>query len=247
MKLVHQNRIFHTTFSNYCWNLITSRPNPTPHNITLQSMSSKPSMECVKWHERLGHANDKVVQQFIQRFVPEDIRPQWTPFFCEKCYMAKSTGRRFLPPSIVPKKDPLDIVVSDVMGPFDPDVHGFKFTVTLRDHASMFTFVSPMHTKADVPERLKVWFDTLFTHLGRYPKFLRCDNGGEFISKRFETVLNDRGITLVTSAPYHPEENGEAERVNRTINDMARVMLNNSNLPFEFWSFAQQSAAYIHN
>jgi hypothetical protein len=40
------------------------------------------------------------------------------------------------------------------MGPFDPDVHGFQFAVTLRDHASMFTFVSPMRTKAEVPESL---------------------------------------------------------------------------------------------
>jgi hypothetical protein len=77
----------------------------------------------------------------------------------------------------------------------------------------MFTFVSPIHTKADVPERLKVWFETIHTHLGRYPKFLRCDNGGEFVSKQFETILGERGICLVTSAPYHPEENGEAECV----------------------------------
>jgi hypothetical protein len=133
------------------------------------------------------------------------------------------------------------------MGPLDPDVNGFTFTVTLRDHASMFTWVSPMHTKADVPDRLRVWFKAIHNHLGRYPKFMRCDNGGEFISKRFETILAERGIQLVTSAPYHPEENGEAERVNRTINDMARVMLNNSQLPFEFWSHAQQSAAYLHN
>jgi hypothetical protein len=76
---------------------------------------------------------------------------------------------------------------------------------------------------------------------------MRCNNGGEFILRRFETILAERGIKLVTLAPYHPEETGEAERVNQTINDMARVMLNNSQLPFKFWSHAQQSAAYIHN
>jgi hypothetical protein len=133
------------------------------------------------------------------------------------------------------------------MGPFDDDVHSFKFAVTLRDHALMFTFVSPMHSKADVPERLKTWFETVHTHLGRYPKFLRCDNGGEFTSKRFENILAECGIQLVTLAPYHPKENGKAKRVNQTINDMARVMLNGSGLPFEFWSYAQQTAAYLHN
>ncbi|PLW43994.1 hypothetical protein PCANC_08571 [Puccinia coronata f. sp. avenae] len=252
MTLVHQHRVFNTTFSNNCWTLVTSTkpraslpitntPYTTLPDVIISSMSNKPSMDCVKCHERLGHANDKIVQRFIKRFVPENLRPELKPFFCEKCVLAKATGHRFLPPSIVPKDSPLDLFISDVMGPFDPDVHGFRFAVTLRNHASMFTFVSPMHTKAEVPERLKTWFEVIHTHHGRYPKYLRCDNGGEFISKRFKSILAKQGICLVTSAPYHPKENGEAERVNQTINDMARVMLNNSGLPFEFWSYAQQT------
>ncbi|PLW19705.1 hypothetical protein PCASD_13171 [Puccinia coronata f. sp. avenae] len=255
LTLIHFHRKFQTTFSNNCWTLVTlpktpsipSTTKPNPSDIVISSMTNKVSMDCVKWHERLGHANDKIVQQFIKRFVPEKLRPEWKPFFCKKCVLAKATGHRFLPPSIVPKDSPLDLFVSDIMGPYDPNVNGFKFTVTLRDHASMFTFVSPIHAKADVPERLRVWFEVIHNHHGRYPKYLRCNNGGEFVSKRFETMLAERGILLVTSAPYHPEENGKAERVNRTINDMARVMLNNSGLPFEFWSYAQQTAAYLHN
>jgi hypothetical protein len=184
MTLKYRHRTFHTTFRNNCRTLVTSRKTPPPANkITLSSMSNKLLMECIKWQERLGHANDKIVQQFLKRFVPEDVRPDWKPFFCEKCVLAKATGHRFLPPSIVPKDEPLDLFVSDVMGPFNNDINGFKFTVTLRDHVSMFTFVSPMQSKADVPERLWKWFEAVHTHLGRYPKFLCCDNGGEFISK----------------------------------------------------------------
>jgi hypothetical protein len=248
MILKYQHRTFNTIFANNCWTLITSRTPKSPDNqVTLYSMSNKPSMECVKWHERLGHAKDKIVKQFLKQFIPKHLRPTWKPFFCEKCVLAKATGHRFLPPSIVPKEEPLELFVLDVMGPFDDDVNGFKFTITLCDHVSMFTFVSPIHSKADVPERLQTWFEVVHTHLGRYPKFLRCDNGGEFVSKRFDSILAEHGIRLVTSAPYHPKENGKAERVNRTINDMARVMLNSSSLPIEFWSYAQQSAAYLHN
>ncbi|PLW50849.1 hypothetical protein PCASD_01135 [Puccinia coronata f. sp. avenae] len=218
MSLHFKNCTFHTKFSNNCWTLLTSHSPPTIR-------TSLPS------------PNSTVVISSMTNKPSMDC----------KCVLAKATGHCFLPPSIVPKEEPLDLFVSDVMGPFDDDVHGFKFAVTLRDHASMFTFVLPMHSKADVPERLKTWFETVHTHLGRYPKFLRCDNGGKFTSKRFENILAKRGIQLVTSAPYHPKENGEAERVNRTIKDMARVMLNGSGLPFEFWSYAQQTAAYLHN
>ncbi|POW17500.1 hypothetical protein PSHT_06371 [Puccinia striiformis] len=264
MSLVHQHRVFRTTFSNFCWTLVTSPASSTPpssstplsspsvppppcNDIVVSTMTNQPSMEAIRWHERLGHANDKLVRKFLERFVGVDVAKNWKPFFCEKCVMGKITGRRFLPPSTIPKKEILDLVVSDVMGPFDKDIHGFQFAVTLRDHASMYTFISPIKTKAEVTGKLITWFDMIKNRLGRYPRFLRCDNGGEFISKKLQSLLDTRGITLAHSSPYHPEENGEAERVNRTINDMSRVMMQNCPLPQLFWSYAQQVAAYIHN
>ncbi|KAI7938875.1 hypothetical protein MJO28_014454 [Puccinia striiformis f. sp. tritici] len=273
MSLIHKHRVFRTTFSNFCWNLVTSPikpcsptvsqdPIPGPlsppcNEISVSAMSNQPSMEAIKWHERLGHANDKAVKKFLERFVSVEAARNWQPFLCEQCVQSKITGRRFLPPSSVPiagrfltttpKKELLDLVVSDVMGPFDKDIHGFQFAVTLRDHASMYTLIAPIKQKSDVTGKLISWFEMIKTRLGRYPRFLRCDNGGEFTSKKLLDLLKTRGITIAHSSPYHPEENGEAERVNRTINDMARVMIQNSKLPQLFWSYAQQVAVYIHN
>ncbi|PLW24696.1 hypothetical protein PCASD_07554 [Puccinia coronata f. sp. avenae] len=123
MTLHYQHRTFRTTFANNCWTLLTSKATPPLQNqIILSSMTSRLSMECVKWHERLGHANDRIVKAFIKRFVPESKQPDWKPFFCEKCILAKATGHHFLPPSIVPKDEPLNLFVSDVRGPFDPDI-----------------------------------------------------------------------------------------------------------------------------
>ncbi|KAI7933335.1 hypothetical protein MJO28_017711 [Puccinia striiformis f. sp. tritici] len=262
MSLVHKNRVFRTTFSNFCWNLVTSpiKPCPSPlplsnsgslptpcNEISVSAMSNQPSMDAIKWHERLGHANDKAVKKFLERFVSVEAARNWQPFLCEQCVQSKITGRRFLPPSSVPKTELLDLLVSDVMGPFDKDIHGFQFAVTLRDHASMYTLIAPIKQKSDVTGKLISWFEMIKTRLGRYPRFLRCDNGGEFTSKKLLDLLKARGITIAHSSPYHPEENGEAERVNRTINDMARVMMQNSKLPQLFWSYAQQVAVYIHN
>ncbi|PLW27547.1 hypothetical protein PCASD_23419 [Puccinia coronata f. sp. avenae] len=227
MKLKYQHRTFHTTFAK----TVGASSLPAHPNQQKTASSSIPCLTSRRWTASSGTSN---------------WATPTTKLSSNSC-SAKATSQRFLPPSIVPKDKPLDLFVSDVMGPFDNNVNGLKFTITLRDHASMFTFVSPIHSKADVPERWKTWFEVVHTHLGRYPKFLRCDNGGEFISKHFETVLAKQGFRLVTSAPYHPEENGKAERVNCTINNMARVMLNSSGLPFKFWIYAQQSAVYLHN
>ncbi|MBW0493438.1 hypothetical protein O181_033153 [Austropuccinia psidii MF-1] len=55
------------------------------------------------------------------------------------------------------------------------------------------------------------------------------------------------GIQQLFTCPYTPEQNGEAERLNRTLGDAARTMLRASGLPQSFWSYAYKCAAYIHN
>ncbi|KNE87777.1 hypothetical protein PSTG_18832, partial [Puccinia striiformis f. sp. tritici PST-78] len=43
-------------------------------------MSNQPSMDAIKWHERLGHANDKAVKKFLERFVSVEAARNWPPF-----------------------------------------------------------------------------------------------------------------------------------------------------------------------
>ncbi|POW07679.1 hypothetical protein PSTT_08092 [Puccinia striiformis] len=75
---------------------------PPCNEISVSAMSNQPSMEAIKWHERLGHANDKAVKKFLERFVSVEAARNWQPFLCEQCVQSKITGRRFLPPSSVP-------------------------------------------------------------------------------------------------------------------------------------------------
>ena len=46
---------------------------------------------------------------------------------------------------------------------------------------------------------------------------LRTDNGGEYSNYEFHNFMKDQGIAHETTAPYTPEQNGVAERENRTI------------------------------
>ena len=54
---------------------------------------------------------------------------------------------------------------------------------------------------------------------------LRTDNGGEYLSKQFQNFLRSKGITHETTNPYTPEQNGVAERMNRTLVESAKAML----------------------
>ena len=76
---------------------------------------------------------------------------------------------------------------------------------------------------------------------------MRSDNGGEFVSKNFESVLIKNQIRHEYSAPFSPHQNGTAERSWRTLFDMARCILLESNLPKFLWTYSVKISAYIRN
>ncbi|MBW0486949.1 hypothetical protein O181_026664 [Austropuccinia psidii MF-1] len=201
----------------------------------------------LQWHRRLGHACDKTVKKFLKINVPDFNLKSWCSFYCDTCAKAKSTHCQSKNQSEIPKNLPLDLLVSDILGLFEVDKDGFCYLLTLRDHASTYSFVAPMHSCSDVLLYLKDWVSLIHVQCHRYPKTIRTDNAKEFVSSSFSQFLASKGIVLSPSLPYSSPENGEAERLNRTLGDMARSMLLESKLPNYFWRYAYLMAAFIHN
>ena len=82
--------------------------------------------------------------------------------------------------------------------------------------------------------------DTTITHI-------RSDRGGEFKDTGVVEFYARNGISHEFSAPKTPQQNGIVERKNRTIQNMARVMLHAKNLPKSFWAEAVKAACHIIN
>jgi len=78
-------------------------------------------------------------------------------------------------------------------------------------------------------------------------KAFRSDNGGEFTSHAFEEFLASSGCKHELSAAYSQEQNGVAERVNRTIVGRAKATLYGAQLPLFLWAEAARTAVYIMN
>ena len=78
-------------------------------------------------------------------------------------------------------------------------------------------------------------------------KDLRSNNGGEFISGEFKDFCSAQGIRRDLIAPHNPQENGVAERKNRTIVGVARVILHDQGLPIHLWAEACNTAVYVQN
>ena len=76
---------------------------------------------------------------------------------------------------------------------------------------------------------------------------IRSDHGKEFENAKFETFCNEHGIKKEFLAPKTSQQNGVVERKNRVIQEMARVMLLNKNIPQKFWVEAVNTLCHIGN
>ena len=82
---------------------------------------------------------------------------------------------------------------------------------------------------------------------GKSIKCLRTNNGREYINHRFEDCCVIEGIRLQHSMPYCPQQNGVAERKNRTLKEMASCMIHSKGLTPQFWTEVINCANYVQN
>ena len=75
---------------------------------------------------------------------------------------------------------------------------------------------------------------------------VRIDHGGEFENNNFELFFNENGISHDLSCPRTPQQNRVVERKNKTLQEMARTMINETNIAKNFWAEAINTACYIH-
>ena len=78
-------------------------------------------------------------------------------------------------------------------------------------------------------------------------KCLRSNNGGEYIDGGFSEYCAAQGIRMEKTIPGTPQQNGVAERMNRTLNERARSMRLHAGLLKTFWADTVSTAAYLIN
>ena len=144
--------------------------------------------------------------------------------------------------------EPLELVHSDVCGKISSkSLSGAEYFVTFIDNKTRYIWVYVIKKKSDVFKCFCEWKTEVEKSLGRSVKTLRTDNGGKYTSTEFEEYLKKEGIRHELTIPKCPEQNGVTERLNRTLVEMVRSMLADSQLPKSFWAEALATATYLRN
>ncbi|GJT60747.1 putative ribonuclease H-like domain-containing protein [Tanacetum coccineum] len=122
-----------------------------------------------------------------------------------------------------------------------------KNIVPLVDDYSRFSWVFFLATKDETSEILKTFITGIENLIDLKVKVIRCDNGTEFKNKVMNQFCEMKGIKREFSVARTPQQNGVAERKNRTLIEAARTMLADSKLPTTFWAEAVNTACYVQN
>ncbi|GKA60049.1 putative ribonuclease H-like domain-containing protein [Tanacetum coccineum] len=102
-------------------------------------------------------------------------------------------------------------------------------------------------TKDETSGILKSFITEVENLVDKKVKIIRCDNGTEFKNRVMSEFCEKKGIKKEFSVARTPQQNGVAERRNRTLIEAARTMLADSKLPTTFWAEAVNTACYVQN
>ncbi|GKA85609.1 putative ribonuclease H-like domain-containing protein [Tanacetum coccineum] len=206
--------------------------------------------ESNKWHRRLGHVNFKNLNRLVKgnlvRGLPTKLfLNDHTCVACQKGKQHKASCKAKLVSSI---SHTLQLLHMDLFGPTSVrSINHKTYCLVITDDFSRFSWTFFLRTKDETSAILKDFIRQIENQLNQKVKTIRCDNGTEFKNRDVIEFCGLKGIKREYSNARTPQQNGVAERKNRTLIEAARTMLADLFLPNTFWAEAVSTACYVLN
>jgi hypothetical protein len=119
--------------------------------------------------------------------------------------------------------------------------------ITFLDDYSGLGSILFLKRKSDAKTSFKDWLMWAERQSGKRLLKLRSDRGGEYLNLDLQAFLSAQGIEHQKTVPHTPQQNGRAERFNRTILEKAEAMRHHACLSPSFWQDSVETALHIYN
>ncbi|KAJ9540861.1 hypothetical protein OSB04_027367 [Centaurea solstitialis] len=202
------------------------------------------------WHRRMGHMNIKTMNLLVKNQLVRGLPSKEFTLDdnCVDCLKGKQHKASHKSKTINTISAPLQLLHMDLFGPTNVMSIGKKsYCLVIIDDYSRFTWVFFLRTKDETSGLIKPFVKRVENQVNLRVKVIRSDNGTEFKNADLNSFCEEKGIERQFSAPRTPQQNGVAERRNRTLIEAARTMLADSKLPITFWAEAVNTACYVQN
>ena len=225
----------------------------TTHN-NINNISVLKNHSSSLWHRRLGHISIERLKRLVKDGVIQTL--DFTDFdTCLGCIKGKQTNKSNKGAKRSDTK--LKIIHTDICGPFTTQcLNGQRYFITFIDDFTRYMYLYLLNDKSEALDAFKVYKAEVEKQSGLSIKIVKSDRGGEYYGRfidqgqrpgPFAKFLEENRIVAQYTTPGTPQQNGVAERRNRTLMDMVRSMTSVSNLPPNMWSEALKTAVYILN
>nr|GEZ27304.1 retrovirus-related Pol polyprotein from transposon TNT 1-94 [Tanacetum cinerariifolium] len=167
---------------------------------------------------------------------------------CTACLKGKQNKASCKSKLVNSVSKPLHTLHRDLFGPTSVSSIGHKwYCLVVTDDFSRFTWTFFLKTKDETSGIFRKFITEIENLKDQKVKIIRCDNGGEFRNKEMNDFCSQKGIRRKFSNARTPQQNGVAEKRNKTLIEAARTMLANAKLPVTFWAEAVNTAYYVQN
>ncbi|GJU47527.1 retrovirus-related pol polyprotein from transposon TNT 1-94 [Tanacetum coccineum] len=202
------------------------------------------------WHRRLNHLNfgtlNELARNNLVRGLP--MLKYDKDHLCPSCQLGKSKKASHPLKAENTNTEVLHTLHMDLCGPMRTEsINGKKYVLVIVDDFTRFGWVRFLRTKDETPQVVEKFIVKTQRALNATVRFVRTDNGTEFVNKTLDGWFESVGISHETSVPRSPQQNGVVERRNRTLMEAARTMLIFAKAPLFLWAEAVATACYTLN
>jgi transposase InsO family protein len=194
----------------------------------------KPTMNV--WHRRLGHLGYENVKKTATMTTGMELdEREDTAEFCKPCIMSKSMRTVSRKPQ-ERATNTFDLIHLDVLGPITPmGYNGHRWALFLTDDYARYRWGYTFKEKGEAYSTIVNFITMAHTQYNKTIKRFRMDGGKEFGGAKLLNILIKKGIRLEVTAPYTLEQDGVAERFNRTLLEKVRSLVEDKSIPQTLW------------
>ncbi|KIJ23037.1 hypothetical protein M422DRAFT_196412 [Sphaerobolus stellatus SS14] len=204
------------------------------------------------WHRRFGHAGVTAIKNMIRHELVDGLEVTGEASvngLCEDCIYGKQTQRPY-DEKVTHEMELLERVHIDLHGPTRVrSFGGAWFMMLITDGASSYRTVYFLSEKSAAAsfQAFKQFHAEAERQTGKKLREVRLDMGREWYNETWESYCQEKGIILISGAPYAHQQNGVSERANRIIINGTRCLLADTGLPPSLWAELAATTVYLVN
>ena len=199
---------------------------PSPDSQSIKDIlcfsTTKPSTPWEVWHRRFGHIAYSGLKMLARLDLVEglEVNPRSPQPDCIACTEAKESEKPYGLASDKATKVG-QLTYTDLWGRYEiKSINGNHYFLLLINDASRHVTIKFLKTKTQATQEVKNYI-TYLKAQGASPCAIKMDQGTEFLNENLQSWCHEQGMELQLTAPYSSPQNGVAERMNRTLVELA--------------------------